>query len=62
MKKQLLPSTHKGNETPGREGVPPSNSEECTPNSATRKAMDELEQGKGKRFDGAEELFEDLGV
>ena len=32
------------------------------PNSATRKAMDELEQGKGKRFDSAEELFEDLGI
>ena len=32
------------------------------PNSTTRKAMDELEQGKGKRFDSAEELFEDLGI
>ena len=32
------------------------------PNSTTRKAMDELEQGKGKRFDSADELFEDLGV
>ncbi|MCY3605987.1 MAG: type II toxin-antitoxin system RelB/DinJ family antitoxin [Gammaproteobacteria bacterium] len=32
------------------------------PNSATRKAMDELEQGKGKRFDSAEEMFEDLGI
>ncbi len=32
------------------------------PNSATRKAMDELAQGKGKRFDSADELFEDLGV
>ncbi|MDE0244623.1 MAG: type II toxin-antitoxin system RelB/DinJ family antitoxin [Gammaproteobacteria bacterium] len=32
------------------------------PNSPTRKAMDELEQGKGKRFDSAEELFEDLGI
>lgn len=32
------------------------------PNSATRKAMDELERGKGKRFDSAEELFEDLGI
>lgn len=32
------------------------------PNSATRKAMDELEQGKGKSFDSAEELFEDLGI
>lgn len=32
------------------------------PNRTTRKAMDELEQGKGKRFDSADELFEDLGV
>ena len=32
------------------------------PNRATRKAMDELEQDKGKRFDSADELFEDLGV
>ena len=32
------------------------------PSSATRKAMDELERGKGKRFDSAEELFEDLGI
>lgn len=32
------------------------------PNSATRKAMDELTRGKGKRFDSAEELFEDLGI
>ncbi|MXW73092.1 MAG: type II toxin-antitoxin system RelB/DinJ family antitoxin [Gammaproteobacteria bacterium] len=32
------------------------------PNSATRKAMDELAQGKGKSFDSAEELFEDLGI
>ena len=43
-------------------GVPPSNSEESTPNPTTRKAMDELEQGKGKSFDSAEELFEDLGI
>ena len=42
--------------------VPPSNPEESTPNPATRKAMEELEQGKGKRFDSAEELFEDLGI
>ena len=32
------------------------------PNPTTRKAMNELEQGKGKRFDSAEELFEDLGI
>lgn len=32
------------------------------PNSATRKAMDELAQGKGKSFDSSEELFEDLGI
>ncbi len=32
------------------------------PNPATRKAMKELDEGKGKHFDGAEELFEDLGL
>ena len=32
------------------------------PNAATRKAMEELDEGKGKRFAGLEELFEDLGV
>ncbi len=32
------------------------------PNPATRKAMKELDEGKGKRFDSAEELFEDLGL
>ena len=32
------------------------------PNSSTVRAMTELEEGKGKRFDTAEELFEDLGV
>ena len=32
------------------------------PNPATRKAMKELDEGKGKRFDSAEALFEDLGV
>lgn len=31
------------------------------PNVATAKAIDELERGEGKRFDGAEGLFEDLG-
>ena len=32
------------------------------PNPATLKAMKELDEGKGKRFDSAEALFEDLGV
>ncbi len=32
------------------------------PNPATRKAMKELDEGKGKRFDSAEALFEDLGL
>lgn len=32
------------------------------PNSATAAAMDELESGKGKRFENADGLFEDLGV
>ena len=32
------------------------------PDRTTRKAMEELEQGKGKRFDSAEELFDDLGA
>ena len=32
------------------------------PNAATRKAMAELEQGKGKRFATAEDLFSDLGL
>lgn len=32
------------------------------PNAVTRKAMAELEQGKGKRFASAEELFSDLGL
>jgi DNA-damage-inducible protein J len=32
------------------------------PNATTRKAMAELEQGKGKSFASAEELFEDLGT
>ncbi len=30
------------------------------PNAATKKAIDELEQGKGKRFSGVEDLLEDL--
>jgi DNA-damage-inducible protein J len=32
------------------------------PNAVTVKAMKELEGGKGKKFDSADELFKDLGV
>lgn len=32
------------------------------PNATTRKAMKELDAGKGKRFASAEELFEDIGA
>ncbi|MER8799339.1 type II toxin-antitoxin system RelB/DinJ family antitoxin [Mesorhizobium sp. M0854] len=32
------------------------------PNATTRKAMTELERGKGKRFASADELFKDLGI
>jgi DNA-damage-inducible protein J len=32
------------------------------PNATTRKAMAELEAGKGTRFDSAEALFKDLGI
>jgi DNA-damage-inducible protein J len=32
------------------------------PNAATRRAMAELEQGKGKRFDSAATLLEDLDI
>ena len=32
------------------------------PNTTTVKAMKELDAGKGKRFDSAEELFQDLGI
>ncbi|WP_031251311.1 type II toxin-antitoxin system RelB/DinJ family antitoxin [Mesorhizobium sp. LSHC412B00] len=32
------------------------------PNATTRKAMAELEKGKGKRFASADELFGDLGL
>jgi DNA-damage-inducible protein J len=32
------------------------------PNATTVKAMEELEAGKGKRFDNADDLFEDLGL
>ena len=62
MKKQLLPSAFDASAPPGTEGVPPSDTKEVTLNPTTRKAMDQLEQGKGKRFDNADQLFEDLGV
>ena len=32
------------------------------PNTTTVNAMKELEAGKGKRFGGTEDLFEDLGI
>ncbi len=32
------------------------------PNRATRNAMEELDAGRGKRFDSAEALFEDLDL
>lgn len=32
------------------------------PNAATRKAIDELEQGKGRRFSGIAELMDDLNA
>jgi len=32
------------------------------PNKSTRKAIAELDQGKGKRFESADDLFEDLGI
>ena len=32
------------------------------PNAGTVKAMEELNKGKGKRFDSAEDLFKDLGI
>ena len=32
------------------------------PNAQTASAIEELEQGKGKRFDSAEALFKDLGI
>ncbi|OLO10030.1 translation repressor RelB [Chromohalobacter japonicus] len=32
------------------------------PTATTTTAMDELEAGKGKRFDSADALFDDLGV
>ena len=33
-----------------------------SPKAATRRAMAELEQGKGKRFDSADALLEGLGI
>ena len=62
MREQVPPSTLKGGSPPGREDAPPSAPEDITPNPTTRKAMEELEQGKGKSFDSADELFEDLGI
>jgi DNA-damage-inducible protein J len=32
------------------------------PNAQSIKAMKELDQGKGKRFESAEALFDDLGI
>lgn len=32
------------------------------PNATTSKAMAELDAGKGKRFDSADELFQDLEI
>ena len=32
------------------------------PNAVTRRAMAELEQGKGKRFETGDALLEDLGI
>ncbi|MDE2737213.1 MAG: type II toxin-antitoxin system RelB/DinJ family antitoxin [Gemmatimonadota bacterium] len=32
------------------------------PNATTVKAMEELDEGKGKRFGNAEEVFQDLGI
>ena len=32
------------------------------PNADTAEAMQELDEGKGKRFGSAEELFKDLGI
>ena len=33
-----------------------------TPNAATIAAMEELEQGRGKRFTSADALFKELGI
>jgi DNA-damage-inducible protein J len=32
------------------------------PNATTVKAMDELDAGKGKRFESADDLFQDIGI
>ena len=32
------------------------------PNAITAKAINELESGKGKRFDTPDDLFQDLGI
>lgn len=32
------------------------------PNATTAKALDELDAGKGKRFNNADELYKDLGI
>ncbi len=32
------------------------------PNTVTTKAINELESGKGKRFDTPDDLFQDLGI
>lgn len=32
------------------------------PNATTAKAIDELESGKGQRFDTKDDLFQDLGI
>lgn len=32
------------------------------PNAATAKAIRQLEEGKGRKFDTAEALFEDVGI
>ena len=32
------------------------------PNATTAKAIDELESGKGQRFDTKDDLFRDLGI
>ena len=32
------------------------------PNPITAKALEDLDSGKGKRFDSADELFKDLGI
>lgn len=36
--------------------------EVAIPNKTTRKAMAELEAGKGQRFENADALFKDLGI